>query len=103
MTDFWDKYEIPFEFGVAQNSRISQLRKGSSGTGRTSSTSTHLYVLESFEDGRLSREKGRFLCKGEGRNPQRTDNGEENPEEVDCSNCLSLMERWKTSGGENPE
>ena len=101
MSDFWKEYDIPFEFGVAQNSRISQLKKGSSGTGRTSSTATHLYVLESFDQGRLSRKLGRFLCKGEGRNPHRTDNGEENPEEIDCSECLSLMKRWKKSEGEN--
>lgn len=102
---FWSDYDIPFEFGVAQNSRIGQLRRGSSGTGRGKSTVIHLYVLESFEEGRLSRDPGSggiFLCKGEGRYIQRQDDGEEHPEKVTCSQCLSLMERWKNSeGGEN--
>jgi len=63
---FWSQYDIPIAFHTAQNNRISELRRGSTGTGETSSTKTHLLVLEDFSDGRLEREAGRFLCKGEG-------------------------------------
>lgn len=87
---FWDGYDIPIEFAVAQNNRIGQLQRGSTGTGRTRSTAVHFRVKESFEDGRLSRERGEYLCKGRGQYPD-----EMNAlEPVTCNQCLSLMERW---------
>jgi len=99
---FWSQYDIPVAFDTAQNNRISELRRGSTGTGQTSSTKTHLLVLEDFSDGRLEREAGRFLCKGEGqysdtsmgladRTPAHADGS---TREITCKTCLKRMERW---------
>lgn len=92
---FWEQYDIPFDFATAQNNRLGELQRDSTGTGETESTVTHLYVLESFEDGRLSREADRFLCRGEGDRPDRPSGPAENPAKVTCSECQSLMERWE--------
>lgn len=100
---FWSQYDIPIAFNTAQNNRISELRRGSTGTGQTSSTKTHLLVLEDFSDGRLEREAGRFLCKGEGqysdtsmgladRTPAHADGS---TPEITCKTCLKRMERWE--------
>ncbi|WP_135666546.1 hypothetical protein [Halorhabdus rudnickae] len=98
---FWDQYDIPFEYDVAIKGRRSGLLRGSSGTGRDSSTVEHLYVLEAFEDGRLSRPEGVYLCNNEAN--LRFDDGERRQDEngesfippVTCQTCLDRMERWK--------
>lgn len=93
--EFWVQYDIPIDFATAQNNRLSELQKGSTGTGATESTARHLYVLEAFEDGRLSREAGRFLCLGEGDRPDRPNEPATNPKKITCETCLKRMERWK--------
>lgn len=98
--EFWEDYDIPFEFATAQNNRLSELQRGSTGTGATESTVRHLYVLEDFEDGQLKRtagDLGIFLCKGEGNQPDRPQEQATNPRKITCSECLERMERWKTT------
>ena len=110
--EFWSQYEIPFEYTVAIKGRRSGLLRGSSGTGRTSNTVEHLFVKESFEDGRLSREVpahrqeddrdgGVYLCKDEASFrfddcTRRGSDGEAYLPPVTCKACLNLMKRWKT-------
>jgi len=99
--EFWNQYTIPFQWDVAIKGRRSGLLKGSSGTGRAANTVEHLYVRESFEDGRLSRPADCYLCDDsahfrfdEGERRQNSD-GESYIPPVTCSRCLDLMERWK--------
>lgn len=99
--NFWSEYDIPVKFRVQDNIRIGELKKGSSGTGRAKNTVDHFVVRESFSEGRLSREKGEFLCKNEGEwahlhDPKEpiTDPDETTPV-VTCKTCLKRMERWK--------
>lgn len=105
--EFWTQFDIPVEFATAQNNRLSELRSGSTGTGSTEHTVTHLRVLEPVSDGRLEREAGRFLCLGEGKYADSAmgladvesaslDDVDEMPPRVTCSTCLERMERWKT-------
>lgn len=96
---FWERYDIPVAFATAQNNRLSGLSKDSAGTGEAGDTVRHLYLLEPVDDGRLQRDADRFLCKGEGERPDRPSEPAVNPSEVTCSECLSLMERWKIEEG----
>lgn len=101
--EFWNSYDIPITFSTAQNSRLGELRRGSTGTGATPSTVQHLCVLEDFKDGRIERESGEFLCRNEGKFSDNTfhtdkikpaEQGEET-EKITCKTCLKRMERWK--------
>lgn len=100
---FWNGYDIPFEFDTAIKGRLSGLSRGSWGDGRDRRSVTHLYVEEAFEDGRLSREAGTFLC-GSGASRPMTDErfvddeGEKYMPPVTCSTCLERMQRWETGG-----
>lgn len=99
-TWFWEKYEIPFEFGAAIKVRSSGLKRGSWGDGRARDTVVHLHVKESFKDGRLSRSADSYLCeKGshidlQGEEPPVSDGL---PKKITCETCLNRMERWKLS------
>ena len=94
--EFWGQYDIPIEFTTGQNSRLGELERGSSGTGRTEHTVTHFVVLEDFVDGRLERDDGDFLCRQKGRFPDRPTTGQADEKEpkVTCNSCLEKMERW---------
>jgi hypothetical protein len=100
--EFWDSYDIPIDYKLAVNLRKSQLRRGSTGTGLCQDSVHHLYVCESFKDGRLERDEGRFLCKGESDNPSVVQHslnyypseGEKYARKVSCKSCQNLMERW---------
>ncbi|ERJ07449.1 hypothetical protein HLRTI_000491 [Halorhabdus tiamatea SARL4B] len=103
---FWEQYDIPFEYDVTIKGRRSGLSKGSWGDGRAKDTVEHLYVQEAFEDGRLSRPKGVYLCNNnakfrfdEGERRQ-DENGESFIPPVTCKTCLDRMKRWKTWGRE---
>lgn len=102
---FWDQYEIPFDHDVAIKGRLSGLVRGSDGTGTASNTVEHLYVHESFSEGRLERDEEQYLCnnsasfrfdEGERR---KDSSGEGYVPKVTCKQCLNLMERWKVSEG----
>lgn len=101
--EFWKQYDIPFSWDVAIKGRSSGLSRGSWGDGRAANTVEHLYVDESFSEGRLSRHSDRYLCDPKSAvSPHlpfegvRTTNseGEEYTPAVTCSRCLELMERW---------
>lgn len=100
--EFWNQYDIPIPFTIQDNTRIGQLQRGSTGTGKTSNTVEHFVVKESFTEGRLSRENGEFLCQnagerghwGIGKKDLITDPDETTPK-ITCKTCLKRMERWK--------
>lgn len=99
--DFWDQYDIPFEYDVAIKGRRSGLLRGSSGTGRTRQTVMHLFVKEAFTDGRLSREADTYLCSNEAKfrfteEGNTSDNTKSYTPSVTCQTCLERMKRWKT-------
>lgn len=98
--EFWEQYDIPIDFATAQNNRIGELQKGSTGTGVTEDTATHFYVLEAFTDGRLERDEHDFLCLGKGDNPDRPTEPEESPPKITCETCRERMERWRVADGE---
>lgn len=100
---FWRQYDLPFEYDVAIKGRLSGLTRGSTGTGEARNTVVHLYVESAFEDGRLAREGGSYLCSPnerpsfeftEWRHRDR-DTGETYVPAVTCATCLDLMERWE--------
>lgn len=96
---FWNRHDIPFEYGTAINGRLGELSRGSTGTGKTSSTVVHLYVEEAFTDGRLERAEGTFLCNSSGRYPLVKEYDEdEHKRKVTCKQCQKLMRRWRTDG-----
>jgi hypothetical protein len=102
---FWKQYDLQFDYKLAINLRTSGLKRGSTGTGRAKDTVNHLYLCEEVEDGRLKREDGRFLCKGESKMTDTVtdvnytpNDGENYPRKVTCSRCLELMERWEKEG-----
>jgi hypothetical protein len=99
--EFWNQYDIPFRWDVAIKGRRSGLSRGSWGDGRAANTVEHLYVQESFADGRLKRGADAYLCDDsahlrftEGERRQNSD-GEPFIPPVTCSRCLDLMDRWK--------
>lgn len=108
--EFWSQYNIPFKYDIAIKGRRSGLLRESDGTGRASNTKEHLYVCESFDEGRLSRivsdgrrdrSEGVYLCDDQaefrvsGIRRSGPDGDSYRPP-VTCSACLTLMERWKT-------
>lgn len=104
--EFWNSYDIPFEWDVAVKGRRSGLTRGSAGNGRDSNTVEHLYVLEGFDEGRLSRAPDRYLCEDsakfrftEGERRQDSEGGSYIPP-VTCQRCLDFMDRWKRGGGD---
>lgn len=105
-TEFWNQYQIPFQYDVAIKGRLSGLARGSSGDARAANTVEHLYVREGFTEGRLRRDADTFLCSPGAEWPfedvQREDPaGYEYLPPVSCSQCLGLMERWKSGGGDD--
>lgn len=99
--EFWDRYDIPFQWDVAIKGRLSGLSRGSWGDGRAANTVEHLFVLESFEDGRLKRGADTYLCDDSATHrftegERRTNSeGETYIPPVTCSACLDFMDRWK--------
>jgi len=95
MTDGMERYEIPFEYTTAIKLRLSGLTRGSAGNGRASNTVNHLFVKESFEEGRLRRDADTYLCDPDAAPRFPASDGEhDEPRDVTCSGCLDLMERW---------
>jgi hypothetical protein len=98
---FWSQYNIPVAYDVAIKGRQSGLTRGSTGTGRARNTVVHLFVQESFEEGRLSRDAETYLCdpnsvpRYEFTEERRTDDEGEYIPKVTCNTCLKRMERWK--------
>lgn len=104
---FWESYDIPFEYDVRIKVRRSGLLRGNSGTGRAKNTVEHLYVMEAFEEGRLSREADRYLCddeahiRDEDAGMSRSDSdGNPYQKRVTCKACLDLMERFERDQSE---
>lgn len=101
-TAFWANYELPFEYAVKIKGRRSGLSRGSWGDGRAADTVEHLYVRETFTDGRLERDADVFLCTNDnahiefdGGITRRGPDGESYVPSVTCSTCLERMERWR--------
>lgn len=89
-------YDIPFEYTTAIKLRLSGLTRGSTGTGRARDTVNHLFVEEAFQEGRLSRDEGVYLCDPNPTSRFPADEGKhDEPQKVTCSACLNLMERWE--------
>ena len=89
-----ENYDIPFEYTTA-------IKRGSAGNGRAKNTVNHLFVEEAFNDGRLSRDAGTYLCDPDGTTAFPADEGKhDKPREVTCTQCQNLMERWGTQDGE---
>lgn len=100
---FWEDYKIPFAFGVRIKQQRSGLLRGSSGTGEAANTVKHLYVHESFEEGRLSRDADTYLCNNDAYIRDPADNTRSDSDgngytpRVTCATCLKRMQRWETN------
>lgn len=100
---FWDRYNIPFEYDTAIKVRRSGLLRGSSGTGHAENTVVHLHVQETFRDGRFSRDADSYLCeknshvRPQGREERHVEDGERYVPAIDCQTCLERMERWEVN------
>lgn len=97
--EFWDCYEIPFEYDVAIKGRRSGLQRGSWGDGKASNTVYHLFVQEPFSEGRLQRANNTYLCDDEANHrfeKERQHDSEDSPflPKVTCVECLRKMQRW---------
>lgn len=101
--EFWDSFDIPFEYDVAIKPRISGLQRGSDGTGHAANTVRHLHVKEPFDHHRLSRGEDTYLCDGDYIHPNGDgerrigDSGKFMPK-VTCKKCLKRMDRWSKGG-----
>ena len=92
------EYEIPFEYTTAIKVRLSGLSRGSAGNGRARDTVNHLFVKEEFQEGRLQRDSGSYLCDPNASTHFPPGEGEhDEPRKVTCKSCLELMERWKAT------
>jgi hypothetical protein len=97
---FWSRYNIPFAYDVAIKGRHSGLTRGSTGTGSARNTVVHLFVQESFEEGRLSRDAETYLCDPSSvpeyqfTEERHTDDEGKYVPKVTCETCLKRMERW---------
>lgn len=103
---FWEKYDIPFEYGTAINVRRSGLQRGSWGDGRARDTVQHLHVKEPFEAGRLSRWTDSLLCEKDSHVTKQMEEqslAEGLEKRVTCETCKDRMERWKLSIEERQE
>lgn len=104
IASFYAAYSIPFLFSPQIKIVLSGLTENSMGNGTKKNTVHHLYVLESFKDGRLIREAHSYLCSPKNAGNFHSfilDDKEEDMKknienaEIDCHSCLKLMERWK--------
>lgn len=104
IASFYESYEIPFRFSPQIKIVLSGLSEHSWGDGTRKNTVHHLYVHETFQDGRLKRNANSYLCSPneagkfhdfilDDREDDMLQNKENNT--ITCSNCLKLMERWK--------
>lgn len=110
--EFWNQFDIPFQWDVGIKGRLSGLSRGSWGDGRAENTVEHLYVAESFSEGRLSRPSDSYLCDPksavsphfpfEGVRAVNSD-GEDYRPPITCKRCLDLMDRWRTGDGDGDE
>jgi len=102
---FWNRYDIPIEYGTAIKVRRSGLQRGSAGNGRAADTVQHFHVKEGFTEGRLSRTADSFLCEKDSHIFKQNEEPQLDSEldlerKVTCETCLDRMERWKSTGDE---
>jgi len=104
--EFFEQYDIPFEWDVAIKGRRSGLGRGSWGDGRAADTVNHLFVCESFSEGRIERSAESYLCtpgipEFRFTEERHLDGDEEEYRpKVTCKTCLERMERWKKDRGD---
>lgn len=87
---------IPVAWTPGIKDVLSGLSEGSNGDGQNARTVFHVLLEEPLQEGRLTRNKGDFLCtsksgsNGKAWSSQRRDN-----QKVSCKACLSLAKRWR--------
>jgi len=97
--NFYDSYEIPFEFRVDIKIVSSGLSYKSAGNGSKSNTITHIVLEENYKNGRFNRAKGEYLCtqptgKLKDLNSS-SDTNMKNNSIVTCKTCLERLTKFK--------
>lgn len=90
--DFNKSLNLPFKYTLGYKVVLSGLSSSSWGDGARSNTVTHVVLDEDFKQGRLSRDKGDFLCKASSSKMWDHETGGR----VTCSQCLKIARRWKS-------
>lgn len=95
---------LPVRWDVGVKDVLSGLSANSWGDGRSKATVEHIYLLEAFEEGRIKRREGDFLCTtASGSNGKRWSATVERwrdgagllyAPKVTCRACLRLVARW---------
>lgn len=83
---------LPFKYTLGYKVVLSGLSSSSWGDGARSNTVTHIVLDEDCKQGRLSRNKGDFLCKASSSKMWEQETGGR----VTCSQCLKIASRWKS-------
>ena len=104
--DFWDQFNIPFEYEIQVKEVLSGLKEGSNGCGTNKRTKFHICFKEDYKQGRLTREAGDFLCSNSKSkwganwsgsigfyNWDKDSDGVKRL--ITCKSCLKKMERFK--------
>lgn len=103
---FYSGLNIPFRFTIEVKEVLSGLSANSNGDGQKRNTVYHVYLKEAFQQGRLIRKAGDFLCSqsqarsganwsdslGQGTFTLDQDGTQPVPT---CKQCLAALERFK--------
>ena len=97
---FWKNYSIPFKFTTSIKVVLSGLSANSWGDGSKKNSQMHLFFLEDYSNGRLSRKRGEYLCSQPKNRFALEDIAldmakESSKEVVSCPQCLKMMDKFK--------
>lgn len=98
--EFWEQYDISFEFVVDIKPVLSGLTENSWGNGCNRATVYHIRLKENINQGRLKREDGDYLCSQQTGNAYyNTWNADINELQniVTCKQCLKRIKKYKKS------
>lgn len=98
--EFWNQYDIPFDFSVEVKEVLSGLSENSMGNGLKKNSKHHIFVKEDIEFGRLKRHANSYLCSPSkaysgGDWSGTLGNGRNGKHIITCKNCLTKIEKFK--------
>lgn len=91
--EFNKSLNIPFNYSLGYKVVLSGLTEGSACNGVKRNTVLHIVLDEDYEEGRLKRHKGDFLCKASS-SKMWNETISNSRGRVTCKQCLSAAKRW---------
>lgn len=100
--NFWNQYNIPFEFTVEIKERLNGLSFNSMGNGTAKNSVFHIFVKEDIKIKHLKRKAGSFLCspqkaKWGGNWSGQLGENDYKKHIITCKACLQKLEKFKNN------